>query len=88
MDKTEAELTLRQALSAALGRPDLDIVDSGPEGRRIRLSGLGIDSLVIMELGITLESDFGVEINPGAFSLHPETTYEELLEFFTITVAP
>jgi acyl carrier protein len=82
MDRAEAEDTLGKALAIALGRDNLDILDHGPEGHAIRLSELGVDSLAIMELGITLEYDFGVEINPGSFVLHPQTTYKELSDFF------
>jgi acyl carrier protein len=85
MDRAEAEATLRKALAIALGRDNLDnldILDEGPDGHAIRLSELGVDSLAIMELGITLEYEFGVEINPGSFVLHPQTTYKELSGFF------
>jgi acyl carrier protein len=82
VDRAEAEDTLRKALAMALGRDNLDILDEGPDGHAIRLSELGVDSLAIMELGITLEYEFGVEINPGSFVLHPQTTYKELSGFF------
>lgn len=82
MDRAEAEDTLRRALAMALGRDNLDILDDGPDGHAIRLSELGVDSLAIMELGITLEYDFGVEINPAGFTLFPESSYESLLAFY------
>lgn len=82
MDRAEAENLLRKALAVALGRDNLDILEEGPQGNAIRLSELGVDSLTIMELGITLEYDFGVEINPSGFSLHPDTTFADFLKMF------
>ena len=79
MDRAEAEDTLRKALAMALGRDNLDILEHGPEGQAIRLSELGVDSLAIIELGITLEYEFGVEVNPAGLTLLPESSYESLL---------
>ena len=75
------ENTLKNAIAIVLGLDNLDIVESGPKGENLPLNELGIDSLSLMELGIALEDEFGVVINPGHFGLRPETTYGDLRRF-------
>ena len=75
------ENTLKNAIANVLGLENVDILESGPERENLPLSKLGIDSLSLMELGIALEDEFGVVINPGYFELRPETTYGDLRKF-------
>ena len=75
------ENTLKNAIAIVLGLDNVDIVESGPKRENLPLSELGIDSLSLMELGIVLEDEFGVVIDPGYFELRPETTYGDLRKF-------
>ena len=81
MENMAPENRLKHAIVAVLGLDDLGRLDARLAEGNPPLIEVGIDSLALVELGIVLEDDFGIVINPSDFELKVSSTYEDLLEF-------